>query len=183
MNDIFSTLRVVFATMLVCVVGYTALILGLANAVTPDTARGSLITDDTGQVIGSRLLAQGFSEPRYFWPRPSAVNYNAAAAGGSNLSPGNPEITARAETIIANYGVDALIPTDLVTASGAGLDPHISRDGARFQVARVAEARGIDAEDLRDTIDHLAFAPGGMFTQDRIVNVLELNLALDAVYR
>jgi len=180
MNDILSSMRVVVVTMLVCVAGYTTLILGVANALTPETARGSLITDGTGEVIGSRLVAQGFTEPRYFWPRPSAVDYDAAAAGGSNLSPANPELTDRAETIIAAYGVDAVIPADLVTASGAGLDPHISRDGALFQVARVAEARGMNADAVRGTIERLAFSPGGPFTQDRIVNVLELNLALDA---
>lgn len=180
MNDILSSIRVVVATMLVCVAGYAALILGVANVVTPGTAHGSLITDASGQVIGSRLVAQSFTEPRYFWPRPSAVDYDAAGAGGSNLSPANPDLTARAQTIIAAYGVDAPIPADLVTASGAGLDPHISRDGALFQVARVAQTRGMDAEAVRATIDRLAFAPGGPFTQDQIVNVLELNLALDA---
>ena len=115
MEDILSSIRVVVATMLVCVAGYAALILGVANVVTPDTARGSLITDASGQVIGSHLVAQGFTEPRYFWPRPSAVDYDAAGAGGSNLSPANPDLTTRAETIIAAYGVDAPIPADLVT--------------------------------------------------------------------
>ena len=180
MNDILSSIRVVVATMLVCVAGYAALILGVANVVTPDTARGSLITDASGQVIGSHLVAQGFTEPRYFWPRPSAVDYDAAGAGGSNLSPANPDLTTRAETLFAASGVDAPIPADLVTASGAGLDPHISRAGALFQVARVAQARGMEENALRGLIERLAVSPGGPFTTDRIVNVLELNLALDA---
>ncbi len=99
---------------------------------------------------------------------------------GRTSRPPNPELAARAEGIIANYGVDAPIPADLVTASGAGLDPHISLAGALFQVPRVAEARGIEPGTVRSVIDGLAFAPGGPLTQERIVNVLELNLALDA---
>ncbi len=180
MNILVSSLRVVVASMGLCVVGYTGVILGVAQAVTPATAGGSLVADASGHVVGSRLVAQGFSDPRYVWPRPSAVNYDAAAAGGSNLSPANPEIATRAKAIIAAYGVDAPIPADLVTASGAGLDPHISLAGALFQVPRVAKARGIDEDSVRGLITRLAFAPGGPLTQDLIVNVLELNLALDA---
>ncbi|WP_103333669.1 potassium-transporting ATPase subunit C [Pseudotabrizicola formosa] len=182
MNDIISGLRVTAATMAICVAGYTTVILGFAQAVTPATANGSLITDDTGTVIGSRLIAQGFTFPEYFWPRPSAVDYAADGAGGSNLSPANPELAERAEALItAHGGVDGtLIPADLVTASGAGLDPHISREGALFQVTRVAEARGVEPAAIRAIVDRLAERPGGIFTAARIVNVLELNLALDA---
>ncbi|WP_099909720.1 potassium-transporting ATPase subunit C [Puniceibacterium antarcticum] len=180
MNDILSSIRVAIASMLVCVAGYTALIWGVAQAVTPATAQGSLLTDASGQIIGSRLVAQSFTSPGYFWPRPSAVDYNAAGAGGSNLSPANPAITARASAIIAAYGVDAPIPADLVTASGAGLDPHISLAGALFQVPRVAQARGMDPAAVQSVVERLAFAPGGPLTQERIVNVLDLNLALDA---
>lgn len=181
MNDILSGLRVTAATMAICVAGYTAVILGFAQAVTPDTANGSLILRDDGTVIGSRLIAQGFIAPEYIWPRPSAVDYDAAGAGGSNLSPANPELAERAQALIAAHGRDGSpIPADLVTASGAGLDPHISLAAARFQIARVAEARGVAPADIRAIIDRLAERPGGPFTPDRIVNVLELNLALDA---
>lgn len=182
MNDIVSSLRVTAATMAICVAGYTTTILGFAQAVTPVTANGSLITRDDGTVIGSRLIAQGFSSPGYFWPRPSAVDYAANSAGGSNLSPANPELTARARALIAAHGGanGAPIPADLVTASGAGLDPHISLDGALFQANRVAEARGVGPAMVLAIIYRLAERPGGPFTTDRIVNVLELNLELDA---
>ncbi len=181
MNDIISGLRVTAATMVICVAGYTTVILGFAQAVTPDTANGSLVTRQDGTVIGSRLIGQGFTAPEYIWPRPSAVDFDAAGAGGSNLSPANPELAERAEGLIAAHGrTDTPIPADLVTASGAGLDPHISRAGALFQVDRVAEARGVSPGDVRTIIDRLAERPGGPFTADRIVNVLELNLTLDA---
>jgi K+-transporting ATPase ATPase C chain len=183
MSNIISGLRVTVASMTICVAGYTAVILGFAQAVTPATANGSLITDATGTVIGSRLIAQGFTKPDYIWPRPSAVDYDAAAAGGSNLSPANPALADRAADLIAAYGGASAanpIPADLVTASGAGLDPHISRDGALFQADRVATARGVELSAVRDIINQMAASPGGMFTPDAIVNVLELNIALDA---
>ncbi len=183
MSDIISGLRVTVATMAICVAGYTLVILGFAQAVTPATANGSLITHEDGTVIGSRLIAQSFTSPEYIWPRPSAVDYDAAGAGGSNLSPANPELAARAEALIADHGGAAdnrPIPADLVTASGAGLDPHITLSGALFQSGRVAEARGVDPMAVRSVIDRMAARPGGVFTQSRIVNVLELNLALDA---
>jgi len=183
MSDFISGLRVAAATMAVCVGGYTALILGFAQVVTPATANGSLVTNDTGEVIGSRLIAQGFTSPEYVWPRPSAVDYNAAGAGGSNLSPANPELTERARALIAAHGgatEASPIPADLVTASGAGLDPHISLEGALFQAERVAAARGVEAAAVVSIIRDLAYAPGAFLTEGRIVNVLELNLALDA---
>lgn len=178
-----SGLRVTAATMAICVAGYTAVILGFAQAVTPTTANGSLITGEDGTVIGSRLIAQAFTSPGYVWPRPSAVDYAANGAGGSNLSPANPELTERAQGLIEAHGGVSdgnPIPADLVTASGAGLDPHISLEGALFQATRVAEARGVTPAEVRAIIDRLAERPGGAFTPDRIVNVLELNLALDA---
>jgi K+-transporting ATPase ATPase C chain len=178
-----SGLRVAAATMGICVAGYTAAILGFAQTVTPATADGSLITDDDGTVIGSRLIAQAFTAPEYVWPRPSAVDYAANGAGGSNLSPANPELAERARGLIEAHGgvgEGNPIPADLVTASGAGLDPHISLDGALFQVDRVAQARGVEPAAIRSLIEDLAYRPGAVFTPDRIVNVLELNLALDA---
>lgn len=183
MSDIISGLRIAFATMAICVAGYALVILGFAQAVMPATANGSLIARDDGTVIGSRQIAQAFTSPEYFWPRPSAVDYDGAGAGGSNLSPANPEIRAHAEALIAAYGGASTqnpIPADLVTASGAGLDPHISREGALFQVNRVAEARGIEPAAVRAVVNRLSERPGGLFTPGRIVNVLELNLALDA---
>lgn len=183
MSDFISGLRVAAATMVICVAGYTALILGFAQAVTPATANGSLVTKEDGQIVGSRLIAQAFTSPEYFWPRPSAVDYDAAGAGGSNLSPANLELTERAEALISAHGgatEEQPIPADLVTASGAGLDPHISLEGALFQAERVATARGAEVADVTSIIRDMAYAPGAFFTEGRIVNVLELNLALDA---
>lgn len=183
MSDFIPGLRVAAATMVLCVAGYTALILGFAQAVTPATANGSLVTNEDGEVVGSRLIAQAFTSPEYFWPRPSAVDYDAAGAGGSNLSPANPELTERAEALIAAHGgatEERPIPADLVTPSGAGLDPHISLEGALFQAQRVAEARGVATSAITSVVRDMAYAPGAFFTEGRIVNVLELNLALDA---
>lgn len=180
-QDLLSSVRVVLATMLLCVAGYTAAVLGFAQAVVPGRAEGSLIRGEDGAVIGSRLVAQGFAEPGHFWPRPSAVSYDASAAGGSNLSPANPLLAERAAEEIARHGGGGPIPADLVTASGAGLDPHVTLEGALFQVPRVAEARGIDPAELTDLVEAMAFAPGGPLTDGRIVSALELNLALDGL--
>lgn len=181
MSTLFSHLRVVLATLAICVAGYGGLILGLGRGLTPDTAHGSLITRTDGEVIGSRLIAQPFSQPRYFWPRPSAVDYDAAGAGGSNLAPTSPVLAARVapalETLGATPGRPA--PADLVTASGSGLDPHISREGALFQAPRVAAARRIEVTAVRQLVERMAFSPGSILTDGRIINVLELNLALD----
>ena len=185
MTDLLASLRVTLATMAVCVAGYAALILGFAQAVTPETAEGSLVLAPDGAVIGSRLIAQPFADPAYLWPRPSAVGYAADGAGGSNLSPANPELAARAEAIITAHGgatADLPIPADLVTASGAGLDPHVSEAGARFQAPRVAQARGVTPAEVQALIEREAVSPGGPLTRGRIVNVLELNLALDAAF-
>ncbi|MBL8752322.1 MAG: potassium-transporting ATPase subunit KdpC [Planctomycetes bacterium] len=181
MNDLFASLRVCLATMLVCVVGYTAVVLGFAAVCAPDTASGSLLRAKDGTVVGSRLLAQAFTRPEYFWPRPSACDWNGAAAGGSNLSPCNPALAERAQQAIARFGASAAnpLPADLATASGSGLDPHISAAAARFQVARVAAARNLPAAEVQAVVDRLAVAPGPFPTGERLVNVLELNLALE----
>ncbi|EAU42065.1 potassium-transporting ATPase, C subunit [Fulvimarina pelagi HTCC2506] len=183
MLDLISGLRVAAATMIICVVGYTALVLGFAQAITPATANGSLIANERGEIVGSQLIAQAFTSPEYFWPRPSAVDFDASGAGGSNLSPANPALTERAVKLIAAHTgatEERPIPADLVTASGAGLDPHISLEGALFQAPRIAAARGVEISAIAAFIRRLAYAPGAFFTEGRIVNVLELNLALDA---
>jgi K+-transporting ATPase ATPase C chain len=128
------------------------------------------------------LLAQNFTRPEYFWPRPSAVDYNASATGGSNLSPTNPAITERASQIIARLqpGEGQLVPAELVLASGGGMDPHITLQAAEFQVPRVAKARNMEELKVRELIRQHTDSPtltvlGG----EPLVNVLELNLALD----
>ena len=178
-----TAFRLVLATMFVCCVLYTLVIYGLGQAVVPFTANGSLVYNDKGQVVGSKALAQAFTRPEYFWPRPSAVDYNAAATGGSNLSPTSDVLRERAAASVRLYGAtpEARLPADLATTSGAGLDPHITLRAARYQAARVAGARGIREAAIIGLIDRLAFHPGGPLTPESLVNVLELNRALDAL--
>lgn len=180
--NLFASLRVTLGTLLVGSVGYPLLVLGVALVGNPEGAAGSLLARPDGTVLGSRLIAQGFTQPRYFWPRPSAVGYNAAGAGGSNKSPANPELTGRARDIAAAFGASAAspLPADLAAASGGGLDPHITEVAALYQVERVAAARGLAPATVREHVERSAFAPGGFLAPARIVNVLELNLALDA---
>lgn len=181
MNMILTCIRVVVASMVICVVLYTGAMLGIARVLAPDAAQGSLITNAEGTVVGSRLIAQKFTEPRYFWPRPSAVDYNAAGAGGSNKSPTSADLTTRAQELVQAYGATAErpLPAELAAASGGGLDPDITESGALYQAGRVATARGRPQEEVEALIRQHAYAPGGILTPDRLVNVLELNLALD----
>ena len=185
MAPFIASLRLAVATMLICVVGYTMVILAVAR-LSPDTAAGSLIAAADGKIVGSRLIGQNFAEPRYFWPRPSAAGktgYDATAAAGSNKSPTSEDLTARAQELVARYGATPAkpLPADLAAASGGGLDPHISFNGAMFQADRVAQARGLGLPRVATLVERHAFAPGGALAPDRVVNVLELNLALDAL--
>ncbi|GAA0798188.1 potassium-transporting ATPase subunit KdpC [Cupriavidus gilardii] len=167
---------------------YPAIVTGLAKGVFPHEAAGSLIVKD-GKTIGSSLIGQPFSEPRYFWGRLSAtapMPYNAAASGGSNLGPSNPALTdaarARIEALrAADPGNTAPVPVDLVTASGSGLDPHISLAAAEYQAARVARARGLTLQQVRELIAANTDRPALAVLGDAGVNVLRLNLALDSL--
>jgi K+-transporting ATPase ATPase C chain len=181
MNAFLASIRTAIVTMVVCVMAYTAAVWGIARAVAPASADGSLIRNASGTVIGSSRIAQAFRSPRYFWPRPSAVDYNAAGAGGSNLSPTSTKLTERAEKIVAAYQAtkENPLPADLVSASGAGLDPDISLAGALYQVDRIAVARSVPTADVKALVERTAVTPGGPLGDGRIVNVLELNLALD----
>lgn len=185
MNDVITSLRLFMLSVVVCCIAYPAAILGFAAVAAPEQRAGSLIRDDAGAVIGSRLIAQSFTRPEYFWPRPSAVDYNASATGGSNLSPTNPLLTERAAGIIdrlhAAAGDGELeAPADLVAASGSGLDPHITAAAALFQVPRVAQARGLSAEVVRTLVHQYADSTTlAAFGGEPLVNVLELNIALD----
>lgn len=184
MDHILPSLRLWIATLLICVLAYAAVVLGFAQTVAPFQADGSIILRD-GKPVGSRLIAQKFTQDRYVWPRPSAADYNGMGAMGSNLSPTSEKLKQRAAETVSLFAAaqDDPIPADLVAASGGGLDPHISLAGARYQACRVAAARGLPVGDVAAVIDRLAFAPGGALAPDRIVNVLELNLALDRLGR
>jgi K+-transporting ATPase ATPase C chain len=173
---------VVLLTVLTGVI-YPLTVTGLAQALFRDRANGSLISDN-GEVVGSELIGQPFSDPRYFWGRLSATEYDAAASSGSNYGPTNPALL---EAIQAR--IDALkevdpdnqepIPVDLVTASGSGLDPHISIAAAQYQIPRVARYRGLSEDEVSALVDR--FTEGrqfGILGEPR-VNVLKLNLALD----
>jgi len=185
MQSLLASIRLTIATMAFCVVGYAAVIWGIGQAVTPATANGSLITREDGTIVGSRLVGQNFTRPEYFWPRPSSAGdgYDATAAAGSNKSPTSPDLTDRARGTVERYGATAgnPLPAELAAASGGGLDPHITERGALYQAPRIAEARGVPQSDIETVIRDHVFSPGGFFTPDRLVNVLELNLALDGL--
>jgi K+-transporting ATPase ATPase C chain len=184
MNYLLPSLRLWIVTFLVCVIGYAALMLGFAQTFAPFQANGSIIEVD-GRAVGSELIAQDFTSPGYFWPRPSAADYDGMGAAGSNLSPTSPDLAARAAETVARYGAtpENPIPADLVAASGGGLDPHISREGALYQAGRVAAARGLPVTEVERLIDAQAASAAGPFAPERIVNVLQLNLALDRLAR
>jgi K+-transporting ATPase ATPase C chain len=181
--EFMRSLRLTGLTIVVCVMAYTALLLASASLVVPEKRLGSLIYGAEGTVIGSRLVAQAFSQPEYLWPRPSAVDYNAAGAGGSNLSPTNPKIRERAVAILANYALadGATLPADLVTASGSGLDPHISLEAALIQADRIAMSRQVDVSVIRELLQkHAGPESAQSVGPDGLVNVLEFNLRLDS---
>jgi len=167
---------------------YPLLITGLAHALFPAQAGGSLIERD-GKPVGSRLIGQNFSDPKYFWGRLSATSpmpNNGAGSSGSNLAATNPALLDQAKGRIdalraAAPGLTGPVPADLATASGSGLDPDIRPESALAQVARVARARGLDEARVRALVaDHTDGALLGLIGEPRI-NVLELNLALDAI--
>lgn len=181
MKNLLTSLKLLALTLLVCCVAYPLMVLALAHALDEEKAEGSLLRNEAGEIIGSRLIAQEFTSPQYFWTRPSAVDFDGEGAGGSNFAPTNPVLIERAEEILRrlNLPEGQRVQADLLTASGSGLDPHISEAAARVQASRVAAARGVPEEAIFEKIAALAFAPGGRLAPDRIVNVLELNLALD----
>ena len=164
---------------------YATLATGIAGTLFPAQADGSLVRDAEGRVRGSLLLAQPFAGDGYFQARPSASGYDPMAAAGSNLARGNPQLAQRVAaataTVAAREGVAAAqVPGDLVTASASGLDPELSPAAARLQVARVARARGWPQQRVQALLERHVQAPGwGVLGQPR-VNVIALNLALDA---
>jgi K+-transporting ATPase ATPase C chain len=165
---------------------YPLVITGIAQLLCPHQANGSLIVRN-GQPFGSTLIGQPFNDPRFFWGRPSATKpfpYNSAASAGSNLGPSNPDLTKAVRAQIAALHAADLdnhqpIPVELVTASGSGLDPHISPAAALYQVPRVAKARGLDEQIVRDLVlSHVQSRHLGILGEP-VVTVLEVNMALE----
>ena len=193
MKAFFSEIRgAVFATLmlaLICSGVYPLVVFGIAQAFFRDKANGSLIVDRNGIVHGSKLLAQGFTADKYFHPRPSAAGngYDAASSGGSNLGPTSKKLNDAIKERVDAYrkenglGENEPVPADAVTASGSGLDPHISVHNAELQTARVAKARGLTAEKVRELIQRHTDARDLGVLGDPGVNVLGLNLALDTL--
>jgi K+-transporting ATPase ATPase C chain len=179
--QVMTSGRVMGVTMALCSLMYGLVILLIGQGLFPFSANGSLLRDEHGFILGSKLLAQGFSRPENFWPRPSAVDYNASAAGGSNWSPTNPELRDRGQSIAKKMGADNghVLPADLATASGSGLDPHITLTAAKFQLERVATARGLPVETVTELLKRNAMRPGAALTPEPVVNVLLVNLALN----
>jgi K+-transporting ATPase ATPase C chain len=190
MNQLRPALVLLVLLSVVTGVVYPLVVTGLAQAVFPAQANGSLIVRD-GKAVGSSLIGQPFDDPRYFWGRLSATaphGYNASASTGSNLGPLNPAFHAAVKGRIdalreADPGNMSPIPVDLVTASASGLDPHITPAAALYQVRRVAKARGLGEATVRQLVEaHVEGRQLGLLGEVR-VNVLRLNLALDGVVR
>ena len=189
-----STLRpalVLFGLLtLVTGVAYPLLVTGIAQSVFPSQASGSLVLQ-AGQPVGSALIGQLFTQPKYFWGRPSATAdqpYNASASGGSNLGPRNPALMQAVQTRVgalraADPGNGLPVPVDLVTSSASGLDPEISRAAADYQAARVARVRGLPEPAVRALVEQHTQRPWLGFIGEQRINVLALNLALDALQR
>jgi K+-transporting ATPase ATPase C chain len=188
LDQVRPALVSLLALTLLTGVVYPLVVTGIAQAAFPRQANGSLIIED-GKAVGSSLIGQPFDDPKYFWSRPSATGpapYNASASSGSNLGPTNPALVDAVKGRVAALraadpgNVDP-VPVDLVTASGSGLDPHVSPASALYQVRRVAAARGIAEERLRDLIERNTTPPTFGIFGEPAVNVLTLNHALDAL--
>lgn len=189
MKTLLRPLLILFVLLtLLTGVAYPLVVTGLAQTLFPAQAAGSLVTQG-GKPVGSALIGQSFTDPAHFWSRPSATSpmpNNAANSSGSNLGPLNPALTdvvkGRIEALrAADPGNTAPVPVDLVTASASGLDPHISPAAARYQVARIAKARGVSPDLVLALVDQQTEKPLLPFLGEPLVNVLQLNLALQAL--
>jgi len=187
-RQLLTGLLMVLSMTVLCGLAYPLLVLGASQVAFKDKANGSLVTVD-GVEVGSSLIGQNFTKPEYFQPRPSAAGktgYDPLASSASNLGPTNDTlITEVNERTIAyrqrnGLAADAAVPVDAVTSSGSGLDPHISVANARLQADRVAEARGVSVERVNQAIDAATVGRALGFLGEPGVNVVELNLALDA---
>ncbi|MBI5493927.1 MAG: potassium-transporting ATPase subunit KdpC [Deltaproteobacteria bacterium] len=188
LRTLLTSLRVTGLTVLLTGLLYPSAVTALAQVLFADKANGSLVKDDRGRVVGSALIGQAFTHAGYFWSRPSAAGagYDALASGGSNLGPTSKRlrerVTADAARISAQHAGATHIPVDLVSASGSGLDPHISVAAARYQLVRVAAARSVEPARVSTLVDSMVEGRDlGLLGEPR-VNVLRLNLALDTQF-
>jgi len=180
---IIQSIRMLLVMTVITGLAYPLIVTGIAQVLFKDQANGSLIEKD-GKVVGSSLIGQPFSDPKYFWGRPSATSpmpYNGAASSGSNQGPTNPALKEAVKGRIKDHGGKTPVPADLVTASGSGLDPHISPAAAEYQIERIAKARNLAPEKLRELVQkHTEGRQLGILGEPR-VNVLMLNLDLDGL--
>ena len=183
-----QSIRMLVVMTLITGVAYPLAVTGIAQVAFPRQANGSLIRKD-GKIVGSELIGQAFSDPKHFWSRPSATSptpYNGASSSGSNRGPTNPALEDAVEARVkamrdAGSDPSQPVPVDLVTASASGLDPDISPAAARYQIARIAKARAIPEQRLEELVhEHTQGRSFGLLGEPR-VNVLELNLAVDAL--
>ena len=185
MKDLKSVILLFILFTVICGGIYPTLITGVAHALFPSQANGSFITDKSGKVIGSTLIGQPFSDPKYFWPRPSATGdfrNNPMASGGSNAGPTNPDYLKTVGDrvkVFRDSGVTGMIPADLVQASASGLDPHITTESAQIQVPRIAKLREVTEDRVVKAVAQATEDRQLGFLGEPRVNVLKLNLALD----
>jgi K+-transporting ATPase ATPase C chain len=176
MKTIIQSLRIYLVLTLLTGILYPLAMTGVAQLLFPKQANGSR-TFENSKLVGSDLLVQKFESPRYFWPRPSSADYATVPSGASNKGPTSADLKKSIDERRGKVGKDA--PVDLLTASGSGLDPHISPEAARLQLARVAAARNMSIQQIAKIVDQTIEAPQLGFLGEPRVNVLKLNLALD----
>jgi potassium-transporting ATPase KdpC subunit len=176
MKTILQSLRIYLVLTLLTGIIYPLAMTGVAQLLFPKQANGSRIIEN-GKVVGSDLIAQKFESPRYFWPRPSSADYATVPSGASNKGPTSADLKKSIDERRAKFGNDA--PVDLLTASGSGLDPHISPEAARLQIARVAAARNISIQKITTLVYQTIEGPQLGFLGESRVNVVRLNRALD----
>jgi K+-transporting ATPase ATPase C chain len=184
---IIQAARVTAVTLLLTGLAYPLLVTGLSQLLFSSKANGSLVEDGKGRVVGSELVAQGFSNPGYLWPRPSAAGekgWDASSSSGSNLGPTSAKLRARVQAEVErlrseNPAAVGPVPAELVTTSGSGLDPHLSPAAARWQAPRVAAARGVSLERVQAVLEEATEGRDLGFLGEPRVNVLLFNLALD----
>ncbi|MEI4804405.1 K(+)-transporting ATPase subunit C [Bacillus sp. FJAT-51639] len=182
-------IRVTFTFLVICGLLYPLLVTGIAQAVMKDNADGSLIYNENNEVIGSKLIGQNFTDPRYFHGRVSSIEYKAEASGSNNYAPSNPDLVKRVEESVKNWKKEnrevpvTKVPMDLVTNSGSGLDPDISPQAAYVQVDRISKITNIPKEEINKLIESQTEGQVlGLFGEDR-VNVLKLNVELQKMIK